>query len=512
VIGDSLSKPTAFVIITKDITERKKTEDALKESEERFRTIFENATDGILLADPESKKFSDSNKTLCRMLGYTCEEMKNLGVMDIHPDEDLLWVIEEFESQLKGEKTLARNIPVKRKDGSVFFADVNSAPININSKQYMMGIFRDVTERKKVEARMNLLNDAVRMSTDSIVITDLNGTILDVNKASLRLYGSEDKNDLIGKNSLELIVPEERPGALRSQTENLNTGHVRETEYHVITKSCDKILVEMSSAVMKDALGRPIGFVTVSRDITKRKKMEGELRNTLQELREKNKELDEFVYVASHDLKAPLVTIQGFADLLKKKYKDRLEPGAEHYVDNIISGAENLRKLVHDLLALSRAGRIKPMVAQVELTNVIRSSLESLMAIKDERKAEISVPEELPVVQYDPTHLEEVFTNLLSNAIMYSKPDSSSKIEIGWKETKEEFFIWIRDNGRGIEEQNWNKIFKPFERIAKDQKGTGIGLSIVKKIVERHGGRIWVESEFGEGSAFYFTIPKEVKV
>lgn len=132
-----------------DITERKRTEEEIKKSEQKFKAIFDNAIDGILLADMETKKFYDGNKMICQMLGYSLEEIKTLGVFDIHPEKDLPHVIEQFEKQARKEITLAKDIPLKRKDGSVFYADINSAPVTLSGKAYLMGIFRDITERKK---------------------------------------------------------------------------------------------------------------------------------------------------------------------------------------------------------------------------------------------------------------------------------------------------------------------------------------------------------------------------
>jgi len=148
------NKIVGVVFSGEDITERKRAEEALQESEEKFRTIFDNTTDGILLADIENKKFLDSNKMFCQMLGYSLEEIKNIGVMDIHPEEDLPYVIEQFEKQSQKEITLAIDIPVKKKDGSVFYADINSAPITLAGKTYLMGVFRDITERKKAEEKL----------------------------------------------------------------------------------------------------------------------------------------------------------------------------------------------------------------------------------------------------------------------------------------------------------------------------------------------------------------------
>jgi PAS domain S-box-containing protein len=151
VIRDKTGKPEGFVSVAKDITERKAIERKLKESEERFRTIFDNATDGILLADSETKKFHTANKAMCEMLGYNSKEIEKLGVQDVHPKKDLRYVQKQFDSQIRKEKTLAENIPVLRKDGSVFYADVNSSPVALGGKTYLMGIFRDITARKHME-------------------------------------------------------------------------------------------------------------------------------------------------------------------------------------------------------------------------------------------------------------------------------------------------------------------------------------------------------------------------
>ncbi len=280
---------------------------------------------------------------------------------------------------------------------------------------------------------------------------------------------------------------------------------------NIITQDDKEIPLSVAGGVVRDSEGAPKYVVTVLRDVTIRKKMENEMHHTLNELKAKNKELDDYVHMTSHDMKAPLVTIQGFADLLKRKHSKELSKDAMHYVDTIISGASDMNNLVTDLLMYSRAEKRKLKLAKVAVSDVIQSSIRSLKAIVDNIGATVLVPDDLPVLSYDSTHLKEVFNNLLVNALEYSKPKKKPKIEIGWKETKDEDIIWIKDNGVGIKEEHWDKIFKPFERIARDKKGSGLGLSIVKKIVERHEGRIWVESKFGEGSTFHFTIPKEVK-
>jgi PAS domain S-box-containing protein len=385
VIKDSSGNPTAFLVVTRDMSDRVQANRELAESERRFREIFDKTTDGILLADPKSKTFYAGNETICEMLGYTQEEIRTLRVTDIHPEKDLLFIFEQFEKQVNGENTMAKDVPVKRKDGKVFYADINSSPIILDGKRFLMEIFRDVTKRREVEE---------------------------------------------------------------------------------------------------------------------------ELRKTLKELEAKSRELDDYVHMISHDLRAPLVTIQGFADLLKTKYGEELNDEANHYLDRINAGAENMKALAADILEFSRVGREEIVKERIALGTLVSSSIGALQDSIDAIGATVVMPREPPEVSCDPAQMNVAFTNLLDNALKYSSPDREPKIEVHWDETAEEVIVWIKDNGLGIEEKHWTRIFKPFERVAKDGKGTGIGLSIVKRIIEKHNGRIWVESRFGEGSTFYFTIPK----
>jgi len=179
----------AASIITRDITERKKVEEELKESEQRFRTIFDNAADGIVLADVEGRKLHTCNKKFCEMLGYKEEEVKNLGVTDIHPKENLAYIIDDFERQVRKELTVSKDIPVKRKDGSIFYSDINAIPISLEGKRYLLGIFRDITERKKAEEEIKRLGSAVEQSIDGIGIGDLETRLLYVNRAYAEMHG-----------------------------------------------------------------------------------------------------------------------------------------------------------------------------------------------------------------------------------------------------------------------------------------------------------------------------------
>ena len=233
------------------------------------------------------------------------------------------------------------------------------------------------------------------------------------------------------------------------------------------------------------------------------------IKSVEKELAAKNKELESYTYTVSHDLKAPLVTIQGFSDLLAQNYGDKLDDKARHFIDRINQGSEKLNKLTTDLLELSRAGRKMRPFSMHDFNGILGSSLESLQGRLYLRGVKVNRPADFPRVFCDEMGIYQVMNNLLGNAIDYMGDQSEPIIVLGWEDAGEEYSIWVQDNGIGIKIEDLERIFMIFERATDVQtKGTGIGLSIVKKIIEAHGGRVGVESQIGTGSKFTIYIPK----
>ena len=234
------------------------------------------------------------------------------------------------------------------------------------------------------------------------------------------------------------------------------------------------------------------------------------LRYMEKKLASKNKELEDYTYTVSHDLKAPLVTIQGFSDLLAANYNDKLDDKGRHYINRINQGSERLNRLISDLLELSRAGRkLKPFQWH-DFNEIVQNSLDSLEGKITAGKLKVSHPGDFPKIYGDDMRLSQVLNNLMGNAVNYMGDQKLPEISIGWGESGNYFQFWVQDNGIGIKPEDQGRIFNIFERASEQgAEGSGIGLSIVKKIVETHGGEIRVESEFGNGSKFTFTIPKK---
>jgi PAS domain S-box-containing protein len=264
-----------------------------------------------------------------------------------------------------------------------------------------------------------------------------------------------------------------------------------------------------------DFTSRPIieeggitGAVVTFRDITGRKRSEQERERLIGELQRSNKELEQFAYVASHDLQEPLRMVGSYTTLLEKRYKEQLDERAREYIYFAVDGAERMQKLIEGLLAYSRITRRGAEFKRVNLNKVFSAALSNLSVTVEEARAEIA-KEELPVVSGDETQMVQLFQNLIGNAVKYRKPDAPPKVHVSGRRDGRSWVFSVKDNGIGIEAKYYEKIFQIFQRLhtRSEYAGTGIGLALCKRIVERHYGRIWVESVPGEGSTFFFSIP-----
>ena len=236
-------------------------------------------------------------------------------------------------------------------------------------------------------------------------------------------------------------------------------------------------------------------------DISERKKLEEELKRS-------NDELQQFAYVASHDLQEPLRTIASFTQLLERRYKEKLDPDADEFIGYVVEAAKRLQQMIIDLLEYSRIMTRGDLFTEVNVNDVLNDALFYLQGAIDDTGAEIT-HDHLPNVVADKNQLTKVFQNLISNSIKFRKKDVSPKIHVSSKKEKNEYIFSVQDNGIGMEPQYAERIFTIFQRLhtREEYQGTGIGLSIVRRVIERHRGHVWVESELGVGSTFYFTIP-----
>jgi PAS domain S-box-containing protein len=350
----------------------------------------------------------------------------------------------------------------------------------------------------------------INSALDAIVCIDTNGRITIWNPQAAKIFGWTE-NEMKGRKLSETIIPEQ----YRSMHEAGLKRYLNTREHTVINK-----LIEIT-ALNRHGIEFPIEltiipmrlkdsdfFCAFIRDITDRREAERRQAEYAEDLKRKNIELEQFAYVASHDLQEPLRTVSGFVELLKHHYKDQADENVNKYINYITDASNRMRRLVQDLLDYSRLGRER-ILEQIDCNKVVQDVLCDLtMAIQESHAVIHTGP--LPVISGYTTEMKQLFQNLLSNSLKFRKPGEPPVITIAVTPKEEHWHFSITDNGIGIEEKYWERIFVIFQRLhtKNEYDGTGIGLAHCKKITELHNGKIWVDSVPGKGSTFYFTIKK----
>ncbi|HML05443.1 MAG TPA: PAS domain S-box protein [Methanobacterium sp.] len=519
--------------LRESVASKSKILNALKESESKFHELFNNALDVIALSELQENmlpgRLIEVNETAIRRSGYTKEELLNLTPLDLFaPDtqNEIFKIAAELLN--KGYTTFETEYITK--DKSRIPAEVNVHIFELNGKKVALAIARDITERKKTEealkeslaSKSKILNDLKESeakyrelfdkSTDMISLSKINedgspGKYIEVNEIGLKRLGYT-KEEILNMGPIDIIAPDKRVEIPKNAVEMAKKGFSCFEIVH-LSKEGKIIPVEIYGHII-NYQGQKV-YLTVSRDITERKKAEKKLKETVNELERSNDELQRFAYVASHDLQEPLRTISSFTQLLERRYKDKLDSDADEFIEYVVEAAQRMQQMIQDLLEYSRVStksvEFKPVNSDIVLNKVI-NGLKNLI---DDNNAEIT-HDPLPEVTADENQLYRIFQNLIVNAIKFRKENIPPKIHISASidEEKNEYIFSVSDNSIGIESQYFDRIFTIFQRLhTRDEyQGTGIGLSIVKRIVDRHGGRMWVESKLGVGSVFYFTLSK----
>jgi PAS domain S-box-containing protein len=362
-------------------------------------------------------------------------------------------------------------------------------------------VMAGIIQRKKAEEELRRLSDAVRMSTDSIVITDIEGTIIEVNEAALRMYGTTEKADLVGKNSIENIAPEDREIASAQLEKVIETEQLQSIEYRVLRKEGSSIPVETSVAIMRSKDGEPVGYVAVSRDITERKRMEQQLQSA-----GRLAAVGELAAGVAHELNNPLAAIQGYSQLLVSR--NDLDELTKKDVDTIYREALRASKITKNLLSFAR--RHEPEKRYISINETVEKTLELRAHQMKVGNIELvtELQPDLPNTMADFYQLQQVFMNIVVNAEQaMSEAHGRGKLIVRTQKSGDVLQVSFIDNGPGISEENLKRIFDPFFTTKDVGKGTGLGLSICYGIVEAHKGRLYARSKPGEGASFFVEIP-----
>ncbi len=494
----------------RDITERKKAEDAVRRASAYNRSLLEASLDPLVTIGPDGK-ITDVNAATEAVTGSPRGELVGTDFSDYftEPQDARAGYQQVFR------EGLVRDYPLKlrRRDGRITSVLYN-ASLYRDEGGKVVGVFaaaRDITERERAEEQVRRANaynrSLLEASLDPLVTIGPNGKITDVNAATEAVTGFQ-RAHLVGTDFSDYFTHPEN--ARQGYQQVFREGFVRNYPLELRHRDGRITSVLYNASVYRDEGGNIIGVFAAARDVTERKRAEEQVRRYTEELRRSNQELERFAYIASHDLQEPLRTISSFSQLLARRYQGRLDSDADEFITFLVEAATRMQTLIQDLLAFSRVGTRGAPFVPVECEAVVNAAAENLEVSIAKSGAVIS-RDLLPQLVADKTQLIQVFQNLFGNAIKFHQPDQPPRIHVSASRYNRSWQFSVRDNGIGIDREFFDRIFIIFQRLhdREEYPGTGIGLAICKKIIERHGGRIWVESEPGKGSTFHFTIPDE---
>lgn len=513
-----------FTIIH-DITERKRREQELRTSEANMRMILDNTDELFIIIDRNLNiiNFNKATEEKSRqLLGVPFQKGKS--ILDSAQPERLELLRKLYTDVLNG--VVRRNIveipPINNNPKVV--VDIRYGPIYEGDS--IVGAIinvRDVTETKEKEAELLRTNErfyyAAKATNDAIWDWDIeNDIVFRVGDGLKNIFGYDTADAAKDKNFWKKRVhPDDLERMISRRTKILFESDELYWEDEYRFKKADDAYAHVfdKGYIIRGQNGKPIRMIGATQDISQQKESEAlllELNNRLKkradDLANSNIELERFAYVASHDLQEPLRMVTSFLQLLKKRYDDKLDETAEQYISFAVDGAERMKKLIMDLLDYSRVGSNTEPNENVDISQLLQEIKAVFQKTSEETNTSFSI-DPMPVVKANRTQLFQLFQNLISNAIKYHGKDPI-QIHIRYKEQEDSHLFEIQDNGIGIDPAFHDKIFVIFHRLhsRSEYSGTGIGLAICKKIVEKHSGTIWVESEPHKGSTFYFTISK----
>jgi PAS domain S-box-containing protein len=488
-----------------------------KESDARYRGLLEAAPDAMVVVN-EAEEIVLLNLQAENQFGYPRDELVGQPLKNIVPAG--------FAERLQADglrsaaDALAQQIgtgielTARRKDGTEFPIEIMLSPLDSPEGILVTAAIRNISVRKDAEKHLAQMESRYRglleAAPDAMVVVNQLGKIVLLNLQAQKQFGY--RRDELLEQKVTNIIPvgfAERLQAdgLRSAADALAQQIGTGIELAGRRKDGTEFPIEIMLSPLDSREG--ILVTAAIRDITERKRSEANLVKTVEELKRSNDELEHFAYVASHDLQEPLRMVASYTQLLAKRYKGRLDSDADEFIGFAVDGSERMQGLIQDLLAYSRAGTSGKVLCEISSEGALRTALTNLRATIGESGAVVT-HDSLPAITSDATQLAQVFQNLIGNAIKY-RSASIPHIHIGVADRgNNEWTFSVRDNGMGIEPQYFEKIFVLFQRLHGRQEfeGTGIGLAICKKMLERLGGRIWVESRSLQGSTFHFTLPK----
>jgi PAS domain S-box-containing protein len=470
--------------------------------------VLEGAPDAIVLVN-QSGKIVFVNGQAEKLFGYSRSELidKPVGILvskhfrHQHNDQHSRFFAANLERPTVGGVELFG----LRKDGSEFPAEIRLSPLDTKHGALVSNAIRDISDRRRTEEDLRRLAMIVSCSDDAIIGKTLEGIMTSWNAAAERMFGYSPA-EAIGR-PVTMLVPQDRCNEIPEILERLKRGEsVDHFETVRVKKDGSEIPIELTVSPIRDVLERIVGASSIGRDISRRKQTEAELLKKVQALGRSDEEWRQLAFFAADDLKEPLRMVVSFTQLLSKRYKGNLDQEADEFIAFAVDGARRIERMIAALLAFARVGTTRSERCGVSSEFALQRALVNLSLLIEDSGALVTY-DSLPTVLADETQLIQLFQNLVSNAIRYRRP-GIPEVHISAARSEQRWIFSVQDNGMGIDTQHFTKIFEMFQQTdkRKESGGVGIGLAICKKIVERHGGSISVESQLGQGSTFRFTF------
>ncbi|CAL2091615.1 PAS/PAC sensor signal transduction histidine kinase [Tenacibaculum sp. 190524A05c] len=499
------------VAIVEDITENKLDKEKLIESENRLSSLISNLDSAVLLEN-EKREISIVNKKFCEIFSIPSQPEKLLG-------QDCVKLLKESKGFFEEPEKLETRINKLIKDKKVILGDElrlidgrilerDYIPIS-QDREYKghLWTYRDVTlsrnYRKSLETQKKRYSNIIANLKLGLVELSADSKVLSANKSFVKMTGFNEE-EILGKDLRRLFKKEKIKNLIQQRNQDKREGKTGSYEFKFLNNLNEEKVLLVSAAPNFTIRGEIIGSIGIILDITHIKKLESQKEELLKTLERRNVELEEYAHIVSHDLKSPLRSISALTSWLKEDYGDKLGADGEKNINLIQEVVQKMEALINDILNYSS---IKEKSTDLENVNVYElvSDIKKLLYVPEH--IDVNIDENLPVIRADKVRLQQLFQNLISNAINYSDKEKGY-VNINYREKKKYHVFSVADNGVGIAKEYHDKIFKVFESLGDHKDSTGIGLSIVKKIVDVYDGRIWLESEEGVGTTFFIEFKK----
>jgi PAS domain S-box-containing protein len=505
------------VVTAQDITQRKLVE---KVNEEQAG-IIQQINDAVVTTD-SNFIITGWNAAAEDMYGWTEEEVLGKKSEEVLGSEFFNQTRTDAIQQLKETGEFSAEVTQLRKDGRRFYVETRTVAISDSDGHGIKGfvsVNRDVSARKKTEKELAYQANIFAYLNDAVVTTDENFMIKSWNSAAEQIYGWKAE-EVIGRKAAEILQTEFSGTTREEMTRRLLDAGEFSAEVMQTCKDGTKVHMDVRTVALRNEDRKLSQVISVNRDITNRKRAENEIRQLNEKLEERviertaqlwaaNKELEAFSYSVSHDLRAPLRAINGYTRILVEDYTSAFDAEGKRICNIIIGEAQRMGDLIDHLLSFSRLSRKEIQPTKVDMKSLAFSVYGELTKETDRERVEFKIGK-LPAAQGDPALLHQVWVNLIANAIKFSSKKDRAVIEVGTKRSDSENVYCIRDNGVGFDIQYVDKLFGVFQRLHGEDEfeGTGVGLAIVQRIIQRHGGRVWAEAEVDKGATFYFALPR----